>query len=124
MSLVTLGVVSFPFFFFFFQAEDGIRDADVTGVQTCALPISITVTMPFWWMLPNRARWSPGSWPAPSRKLNELTGRRQTYLCPRGSGTQRLHHHRRDRRAQLTLARPVLLRRRAVGMAGGAQERG
>src|SRR6266498_1950407 len=27
------------FFFFFFQAEDGIRDADVTGVQTCALPI-------------------------------------------------------------------------------------
>src|SRR5690554_7638236 len=30
----------FSFFFFFFQAEDGIRDADVTGVQTCALPIS------------------------------------------------------------------------------------
>src|SRR5436305_15203850 len=27
------------FFSFFFQAEDGIRDADVTGVQTCALPI-------------------------------------------------------------------------------------
>src|SRR6266498_4562517 len=27
-------------FFFFFQAEDGIRDADVTGVQTCALPIA------------------------------------------------------------------------------------
>src|SRR5436305_14614237 len=27
-------------FLFFFQAEDGIRDADVTGVQTCALPIS------------------------------------------------------------------------------------
>ena len=27
------------FFFFFFQAEDGIRDYDVTGVQTCALPI-------------------------------------------------------------------------------------
>src|SRR6266699_6533366 len=25
---------------FFFLAEDGIRDADVTGVQTCALPIS------------------------------------------------------------------------------------
>src|SRR5690554_6042032 len=29
----------FFYFFFFFQAEDGIRDADVTGVQTCALPI-------------------------------------------------------------------------------------
>src|SRR5437773_5489035 len=26
--------------FFFFQAEDGIRDRDVTGAQTCALPIS------------------------------------------------------------------------------------
>ena len=29
----------FCFFFFFFQAEDGIRDWSVTGVQTCALPI-------------------------------------------------------------------------------------
>src|SRR5690606_40125468 len=28
-------------FIFFFQAEDGIRDFHVTGVQTCALPISI-----------------------------------------------------------------------------------
>src|SRR5207245_6752415 len=28
------------FLLFFFQAEDGIRDATVTGVQTCALPIS------------------------------------------------------------------------------------
>src|SRR5260370_41394514 len=28
--------------FFFFQAEDGIRDSSVTGVQTCALPISYT----------------------------------------------------------------------------------
>src|SRR2546430_3433026 len=34
-------------FFFFFQAEDGIRDLTVTGVQTCALPISgITRKMP------------------------------------------------------------------------------
>src|SRR6266581_5263267 len=30
-------------FFFFFQAEDGIRDGRVTGVQTCALPISIGI---------------------------------------------------------------------------------
>src|SRR5690606_14174063 len=29
------------FVFFFFQAEDGIRDFHVTGVQTCALPISV-----------------------------------------------------------------------------------
>src|SRR2546429_976849 len=33
-SLLVLNV-----FFFFFQAEDGIRDVAVTGVQTCALPI-------------------------------------------------------------------------------------
>ena len=31
---------------FFFQAEDGIRGADVTGVQTCALPISDTGHLP------------------------------------------------------------------------------
>src|SRR2546430_2833374 len=32
-------VASIIFVFFFFQAEDGIRDLTVTGVQTCALPI-------------------------------------------------------------------------------------
>src|SRR2546429_1026659 len=31
---------------FFFQAEDGIRDVAVTGVQTCALPISIAAAAP------------------------------------------------------------------------------
>ena len=34
------------FFFFFFQAEDGIRDTSVTGVQTCALPICPFVVDP------------------------------------------------------------------------------
>src|SRR2546430_6316613 len=33
-----VGVQCFTYFFFF-QAEDGIRDLTVTGVQTCALPI-------------------------------------------------------------------------------------
>src|SRR5207249_9697591 len=33
------------YFFFFFQAEDGIRDRNVTGVQTCALPISKVAVM-------------------------------------------------------------------------------
>src|SRR3989440_7999593 len=32
-------------FFFFFQAEDGIRDLIVTGVQTCALPISFLIIL-------------------------------------------------------------------------------
>src|SRR5256885_8561356 len=50
------------FIFFFFQAEDGIRDYKVTGVQTCALPISERwyTSMKFrptaWW----RMRTSPG----------------------------------------------------------------
>src|SRR2546422_6126112 len=34
-----MSIVYVLFFFFFFQAEDGIRDVAVTGVQTCALPI-------------------------------------------------------------------------------------
>src|SRR5215217_9008780 len=36
------------YFFFFFQAEDGIRDIGVTGVQTCALPISRVAVNRFW----------------------------------------------------------------------------
>src|SRR5699024_114264 len=39
LVLVLLGTVVY----FFFQAEDGIRDRNVTGVQTCALPISRAV---------------------------------------------------------------------------------
>src|SRR5260370_13444027 len=35
-------------FFFFFQAEDGIRDSSVTGVQTCALPISLSAWLRIW----------------------------------------------------------------------------
>src|SRR5207249_8773250 len=43
--LLVVRALSHPFRFatarFFFQAEDGIRDRNVTGVQTCALPISV-----------------------------------------------------------------------------------
>ena len=54
MCLSTTGVLfvvcCFLFFFcvffvFFFQAEDGIRDVAVTGVQTCALPICASRTL-------------------------------------------------------------------------------
>src|SRR2546430_15759794 len=37
-------------FIFFFQAEDGIRDLTVTGVQTCALPISALEGLYLWSM--------------------------------------------------------------------------
>src|SRR5256884_2817958 len=40
--------------FFFFQAEDGIRDVAVTGVQTCALPIFDPFSKTFWIFLSNR----------------------------------------------------------------------
>src|SRR3712207_4412234 len=39
LASMFLLIYSFSFLFFFFQAEDGIRDIGVTGVQTCALPI-------------------------------------------------------------------------------------
>src|SRR5206468_5629358 len=42
LSLVIL------FFVFFFQAEDGIRDLIVTGVQTCALPIYLQLVRALW----------------------------------------------------------------------------
>src|SRR6476620_10656558 len=57
-------------FFFFFQAEDGIRDIGVTGVQTCALPIASgpqakrTSAIQFRW---RRARRSPT--PSPSKEI-------------------------------------------------------
>src|SRR3712207_7295568 len=37
--LLCCSAVCVVYWFFFFQAEDGIRDIGVTGVQTCALPI-------------------------------------------------------------------------------------
>src|SRR6267154_1702409 len=40
MLFICCAYILIFFVFFFFQAEDGIRDGRVTGVQTCALPIS------------------------------------------------------------------------------------
>src|SRR5947209_15372994 len=48
--------------FFFFQAEDGIRDIGVTGVQTCALPIYMQKLAASWY---TGHRWSGA---APSRE--------------------------------------------------------
>ena len=43
ISVIESGRLSNSALFFFFQAEDGIRDIGVTGVQTCALPIYICI---------------------------------------------------------------------------------
>src|SRR5699024_11489680 len=40
MFMFVYFIYIFLLMYFFFQAEDGIRDRNVTGVQTCALPIS------------------------------------------------------------------------------------
>src|SRR2546430_5533680 len=68
-------------FFFFFQAEDGIRDLTVTGVQTCALPI---------------CRWS--AWSAlPPCACTPRTGesaRRGAPLPRRGAGSGRSEERR------------------------------
>src|SRR5262249_58542294 len=55
--------------FFFFQAEDGIRDWSVTGVQTCALPISPSIAAP-------RACARPGTTTAASTKRDGSRDRR------------------------------------------------
>src|SRR5256885_11806360 len=72
--------------FFFFQAEDGIRDYKVTGVQTCALPIS-GWRCPRWsysrpshctsWSTRRSSATSAGSsWPAwPSRSEERRVGK-------------------------------------------------
>src|SRR5260370_11255064 len=52
------------FYFFFFQAEDGIRDSSVTGVQTCALPISLLAAC-FWYCFSRAPAWSPAETPTP-----------------------------------------------------------
>src|SRR5437762_12882230 len=58
-------------FVFFFQAEDGIRDTSVTGVQTCALPISPrirrgAVRHAAWWTSARERRRGGKRGPSPS----------------------------------------------------------
>src|SRR5690606_41010911 len=68
------------FFFFFFQAEDGIRDFHVTGVQTCALPI-FTYTVPSG---PNQAcAAGPASQPASAPSTKPASTR-----CQKGMASQ------------------------------------
>src|SRR5215213_7001864 len=63
--------------FFFFQAEDGIRDWSVTGVQTCALPISAEVAGAFVGLDHNPARSRPKPLHKPSARLSSILHGRQ-----------------------------------------------
>src|SRR5439155_18227594 len=83
-------------YFFFFQAEDGIRDGHVTGVQTCALPILFTRS--------------------PCRNVNTVL-RRQ----PRSSSTTRCVRSRATRQARLERdAPPVAASAAATTSSGGS----
>src|SRR2546427_2850987 len=78
-----LGLQVVIFLFFFFQAEDGIRDLTVTGVQTCALPISTPSKTRNRPSSTSAARWSasrprpalPPRPPCPSRSEERRVGK-------------------------------------------------
>src|SRR5438034_11698406 len=84
--------------FFFFQAEDGIRDHCVTGVQTCALPISEAA--PCSWVTPptssirSRARGFTARCAAQSSPPNRSEERRVGKECR--SGKSRYHEDKND----------------------------
>src|SRR5207249_54452 len=81
-------------FFFFFQAEDGIRDRNVTGVQTCALPISsdglaaLDVALPV---------------PAEIPAVEEVAGDRDPSALARRARARRVGREQRDRDGRVRL---------------------
>src|SRR5207253_4226375 len=94
---------------FFFQAEDGIRDGHVTGVQTCALPIS-----------PRRAPppHHPGGGGDRCRP-DEGGGDAACDLGPVGPGPRRLTHPHLGRRGYVLRGEPGSGRGRLARAAGG-----
>src|SRR5256885_8735899 len=88
-------ITSYVLFFFFFQAEDGIRDYKVTGVQTCALPISATCRRRRHCETrrPARSRHRSGADRSDAREPTRLAGRsRAEPAAPR-------NRHRPDRKS-------------------------
>src|SRR3989442_9636078 len=85
--------------FFFFKAEEGIRDADVTGVQTCALPISAAGAP-----VGNRAR-------AAGKRASRRAPRRQRAVPDDGQGKPAATADRADRPDRAHLSHDRLLRR-------------
>src|SRR5690554_5223091 len=141
------------FSFFFFQAEDGIRDADVTGVQTCALPIlgPHRNPVPFSALSPDRvgniarrgqrlsteSRWSYENFAAPLLPAVR-PGRRQRRRAERHLWFERVHPHPglrsgnarqtryrcHDRLAQRAAYPAFRARRRDLGPLPAARRRG
>src|SRR5256885_7306771 len=96
-------VLIFQFLFFFFQAEDGIRDYKVTGVQTCALPISPPCTYRARrsrGRRPRRRRGGAGcsSWsPPPQASAGESAAARAASAVRARSGERRVGEEGRSR---------------------------
>src|SRR2546427_2052802 len=81
-------------YFFFFQAEDGIRDLTVTGVQTCALPI-YSGTFGYKFTVQNATLTGAGSnqvW------AERVAGLYNISLCPRFNGTAFTPNRSEERR--------------------------
>src|SRR5690606_40795264 len=89
--------------FFFFQAEDGIRDFHVTGVQTCALPIFITefrqimaahgLDKPIWLVETNAPPVDDPDWPVPEYTL-AVTLEEQAAFMPQAMAAARSEERR------------------------------
>src|SRR5207249_8967439 len=97
ISSIAVNAVASFFFRFFFQAEDGIRDRNVTGVQTCALPILC-----------------PGLSPAAARPRGCGGGRRCRELDAQSRRQATVQRRRRRERRELA---PAL---RREGLSGAA----
>src|SRR5688572_31245282 len=91
--------------FFFFQAEDGIRDLTVTGVQTCALPISRAARR---WRRGPCARRAPGVAAAPRCGHNARA---------------RSEEHTSELQSQSNLVCRLLLEKKKDSRTGGVVER-
>src|SRR2546430_6528272 len=79
-------------FFFFFQAEDGIRDLTVTGVQTCALPISV-------------ACWAAEAWSSADELCTSCTAARMSRVTARVKAKATAAPNARARRLMPTTSR-------------------
>src|SRR6266403_4978110 len=82
--------------FFFFQAEDGIRDLYVTGVQTCALPISIG------------SRRTTPTWPVMAAVVSVLIAEPRKTPCPQSnaSNTSGMTFERREPKMKAEIGTP------------------
>src|SRR2546430_13744086 len=85
---------------FFFQAEDGIRDLTVTGVQTCALPISGT------------AGGAPGPPPIPTNGDSFMSTQEHLQFYIDGQWVPRSEEHTSELQSQSNLVCRLLLEKK------------